>query len=165
MPEPTVLTSDTMAEIDIDSITNINDLFIALALSRTGSHSKGYGPLSVEEIRERLLKIGIDMPKERIRDSHKRRPWLFGIRGPEHGPTDMNKLRVTDPKAIAQIEHLMRALRPLVHRKWRQPSFLYRREDWAVVATWGQQRFTTRPATPDELKKDIEFRESAEDFS
>ena len=165
MPEPTVLTSDTMAEIDMESITNTNDLFIALALSRTGSHSKGYGPMSAKEISDRLLKIGIDISTRRIQGRHKDNQALFGTRAPEHGPTDMNKLRITDPKAIAQIKHLMRALRPLVHRMWRQPSFLYRRDDWAVVATWGQKRFTTRPATPDELKKDIEFRESAEDFS
>ena len=165
MPKPTVLTAGTMADICTKAITNINDLFIILALSRTGSHHKGYGPLTVKEIRERLLKLGIDIPSKTIRERHQANPALFGVRGPEHGATDDHKLRVTDPQAVAQVEHLMRSLKPLVFRKMRQPPFLYRRDDWAVVATWSFERFTTRPGTIEELGADIAFRESAEDFA
>ena len=60
MPKPTVLTSDTRANIDMPSIHNINDLLIGLVLKRVGSHHKGYGPLSAKEIRDKLLKVGID---------------------------------------------------------------------------------------------------------
>ena len=185
MPRPSVLTSVTMDRIQMDAITNINDLFIVLALARTGSHHKGYGPLSVADIRERLLKLGFDIPSKTIRERHLKNPrlfggrgpehgpndthmlknpMLFGVCGPEHGPNDAHMLRVSDPKAIAQVEHLMRSLRPLVDRKLRQPPFLYRRDDWAVVATWSFDRFTTRPGTPEELAQDTAFRASAEDF-
>jgi len=170
MPQTAIsdLGGDALDSIHAEAITNIYDIFIMLALRRKRNKPHGYGPMTAQEIHERLGEVGIDVSVRDVQRRHKENQALFGQWSHEKETDELLRkkkqtLALTTNAAIAQADFLARAIVALGSRTQRRPSFLYRRRDWAVVPNWSHRGFTTRRATGGEIERDDAFRCEADE--
>ncbi len=164
------LDGDALDSINAKAITNIYDIFIMVSLRRKRAKPRGYGPMTAQEIHERLYEVGIDVSVREIQRRHRANQTLFGKWNKEKETDEVERkkkqtLALTTKAAIVQADFLARAFAGLGNRRQRRPSFLYRRNDWAVVPKWSHSGFTTRRATEEEIAHDDSYRYDADGHS